>query len=205
MFQKSLIKFIVETNQPFNLVEHPSFQEMVKLISKDTKSTNIPGRTQMTLLIQEEFVKMKTSLAEPLSKMKSKISLVIDCWTSSNQIPFQGVIGRFIDKNWNLITLPLDLTILKGPHTGQNIAHALLPVLDDFGIVYKIASVTTDNASNMDSFFVCFAKLLEERGHTFDVPNQRIRCLAHIVNLCAKDAILEFEKGEYFIFNIKWN
>jgi len=194
-FREALVKFVVNTNQSFSIVESTELRELVELISKDHQLTKLPGRTLMTTTIQQQFTYYKKKLAQELQSLTSKVSLIIDCWTSSNQLAFQGVIARFIDKNWNLCTIPLDLTLLSGPHTGENIAHSLLKVVEEFGITDKIGSITTDNAANMDTFFVSFANLLEGKGHIFDINNQRIRCLAHIVNLSAKDALQLFEKG----------
>jgi len=194
-FKMALANFVVQTNQPFSVVESPALRDLVELISKDKDMTSLPGRTQMTTIIQQQYLKCKQSFTNELFHLKSKVSLVIDCWTSSNGLAFQGVVARFIDDSWNLCTLPLDLTLLSGPHYGENIAHAPMKVVDEFGITEKIGSITTDNASNMDSFFTSFANLMEGKGQIFDVTNQRIRCLAHIINLSAKDAIECFEKS----------
>jgi len=62
--------------------------------------------------------------------------------------PYQGVIVQFVNKDWELKSIVLDLTILRGPHTGKNMASALLKVLMDFNILHKLIAITTDNASN---------------------------------------------------------
>ena len=49
--------------------------------------------------------------------------------------------------------------------------------------------VTCDNAKNMDSLFKNFEILCEEEGIKFDTSNQRVRCLAHIINLAAQSAL----------------
>jgi len=194
-FRNSLVKFVVSSNQPFSIVENKEFEDLVQLISKNPEATKLPGRTAMTTYVPERYNNCKGAFINYLTSLNSKISLVIDCWTSSNQLAFQGVIIRYIDAEWNLQTISLDLSLLSGCYSGENIAHALLPVAENFGILDKILSITTDNASNMDSFFYNFTKLMESKGQVFDVVNQRVRCLAHILNLCAKDAIAEFENG----------
>lgn len=196
-FKSALVEFVVDTNQPFSIVDNPKFQKLVYLISKDSVATQMPGRTLMTSNVQEHYARMKQVIIQELVQLKSKVSLVIDCWTSSNGAAFQGVIARYIGQDWILRTFPLDLTALSGPHSGDNIAHALLPVVSEFGIIEKIGTITTDNAGNMDTFFASFANLMEAKGQTFDKCNQRVRCLAHIVNLSAKSAIESFEKGNY--------
>lgn len=46
--------------------------------------------------------------------------------------------------------------------------------------------VTTDNATNMDSMFNCLDVYCADEGITFSSENQRVRCLAHIINLAAQ-------------------
>lgn len=86
---------------------------------------------------------------------------MVDCWTSANQWAFQGIVVQGISKNWELISIALDLTILEGSHTGINLASQFMKVLEEFSIVKKVHSITTDNASNMDTFFTNFEEQMK--------------------------------------------
>lgn len=85
--------------------------------------------------------------------VKGKISFIIDCWTSQNQIAFQGVIAHWIDEDWEFQERVIDLDILKGKHTGKNLAQSFLKCVNEFNLADKIMAITTDNASNCDTFF----------------------------------------------------
>jgi hAT family C-terminal dimerisation region/Domain of unknown function (DUF4413) len=61
--------------------------------------------------------------------------------------------------------------------------------LDSFEILHKIQAITTDNTGNMDTFFSSFEKLALEKKIPFHQEKNRVRCLAHIINLCVKAAI----------------
>ncbi|CAG8766898.1 7840_t:CDS:2, partial [Rhizophagus irregularis] len=52
-----------------------------------------------------------------------------------------------------------------------------------------LLGVTSDNASNMNTFFDYFKKMCNENNVTFDIEHQRVRCFAHIINLAAQDAL----------------
>ena len=56
-------------------------------------------------------------------------------------------------------------------------------------LLSKMLGITCDNAKNMDSLFENFEILCEEEGIKFDTSNQRVRCLAHIINLAAQSAL----------------
>ncbi len=61
----------------------------------------------------------------------------------------------------------LDLSILEGNHTGQNLANVFMQVVKDFQLQDKILAITTDNASNCDTFFGELNLLLQEQVHTY--------------------------------------
>jgi hypothetical protein len=86
------------------------------------------------------------------------VSFILDCWTSATQVAYHGVLARWVDGK-NVHETILDMDILNGSHTGENLAGSFIRVLTDFNCLEKIISVTTDNASNCDTFFV---KLTEE-------------------------------------------
>jgi hypothetical protein len=57
----------------------------------------------------------------------------------------------------------LDLKLMEGSHTGSNIASSTWSVIDSFEIGHKIQSITSDNASNMDTFFTAYETIANEK------------------------------------------
>ncbi|CAG8794594.1 13745_t:CDS:2, partial [Dentiscutata erythropus] len=53
----------------------------------------------------------------------------------------------------------------------------------------QILAITTDNASNNNTMFRYFANHCIYNQINFDMNNQRVRCLAHIINLAAQDLL----------------
>lgn len=49
--------------------------------------------------------------------------------------------------------------------------------------------ISTDNAANMDKMFNKFESICNYEGINFDAKNQRVRCLAHIINLAAQSIL----------------
>ncbi|CAJ0633387.1 3590_t:CDS:2 [Entrophospora sp. SA101] len=102
-----------------------------------------------------------------LQEVPGQISFTLDSWTSKNQVPFLGITAHWISKDWELKSILLDFCHLEGSHSG----------------------IATDNASNMNSMFNCLEQAFCSEGIHFDAGNQRIRCLAHIINLAAQEAL----------------
>lgn len=148
-----------------------------------------------------------------LQGISSKISFTIDAWTSSNFISFLGITAHWISKEWELKSLLLDFVKLEGSHSGKNIKEAFLKSLKDFGITNKVSffkifkyffkkiekimkfyfiqilAITTDNASNNITFLQEVSSELIIDDIEFDNKNQHVRCLAHIINLAAQEAL----------------
>lgn len=78
-----------------------------------------------------------------------KVSLTADGWTSPFQDDFLGITAHWIDDNWIQKELVIGFEPLNGAHTAENIAEALVDVIDRFNLGKKLQSITTDNASNM--------------------------------------------------------
>jgi hypothetical protein len=54
---------------------------------------------------------------------------------------------------------------------------------------------TTDNASNNDTMMNALEKTCDERNIAFSAYNNHVRCLAHIINLAAQDALSTLKVG----------
>ncbi|GBC48644.2 zinc finger BED domain-containing protein RICESLEEPER 2-like [Rhizophagus irregularis DAOM 181602=DAOM 197198] len=109
--------------------------------------------------------------------------------TSSNSISFLDITAHWISDEWELKNILLDFVKLEGSHSGKNIKEFFLKSLKDFGIMTKILSITTDNASNNNTFLEEVSNELAEKNIEFDNVNQHVRCLAHIINLAAQEAL----------------
>ena len=69
-------------------------------------------------------------------------------------------------------------------HSGAKQFTTLLPILQDYGIVQKLGSIVSDNASLNDTFCQSISTYLkEEKGIEWDPKFRRIRCISYIINL----------------------
>ncbi len=78
----------------------------------------------------------------------TKMSIALDCWTSTNNLSFLAVAACFIDVNWNYREVLLGFEHLSGRHTGVNMARVVKELLVKHRLQDRVHAVTTDNASN---------------------------------------------------------
>lgn len=55
-----------------------------------------------------------------------------DAWTSEEGSNYLAIVAHFLDAAYKLQTALLDLPVLKGPYTGENIAKVLAGVVESY-------------------------------------------------------------------------
>ncbi|CAF1140413.1 unnamed protein product [Brachionus calyciflorus] len=118
--------------------------------------------------------------------------MTTDNWTSCKKDPFISVTCHFVDEEWKLRSFLLDVFYFPHPHGGSFCLEALHDVCEEYEIVDKIKSITTDNAGNM----VLFGEMFEssQRGLV------HVRCANHILNLVVQEGI-----RDHFLFDLLLN
>jgi len=107
--------------------------------------------------------------------------------------PFLGVTVHWIDCEWRLQNMMLDLTLLSGPHSGENMCAVFESVCTDFGVLEKLLAITTDNASSNDVFLAQLESDCLPRGMTFSKNENHVRCVAHVINIAAQALLKELQ------------
>jgi hypothetical protein len=109
-------------------------------------------------------------------------------WTSTiNREAFLGLTIHYIDNDWKLQNFLLDIIPFTVSHTGTNIAHEIIRVLDEFNISNKIIALTTDNESAM---LVCGKEIASALDLEFSsMAFSHYRCAAHVLNLGVKKGL----------------
>jgi len=58
------------------------------------------------------FQNRRKKMKNDIEKIKTKISLTIDTWTSNNDNTFLEIIGHYIDEDWTLRRFLLNMVLL---------------------------------------------------------------------------------------------
>ncbi|GES92090.1 zinc finger BED domain-containing protein RICESLEEPER 2-like [Rhizophagus clarus] len=114
-----------------------------------------------------------------------------NAWTSSNNYSFLEITAHWVTESWELKSILLDFIKLKGPHSGANIKEAFLKRLKNFEIESKI-----NNTSNNVTFLKAVEDDLSQKYIYFNSDDKHVRCLAHVINLAAQQALTTFKAVE---------
>jgi hypothetical protein len=128
--EEAILAWIIDTLQPFIVVEHPSFQRIFQCIHQE-----LPLRNGDTIRqrIMGQFDQCYTTLRDELQLVLS-VSLSLDAWTSPNYHPIFAIIGHWISPNWIKREALFEFTALQGIHSGENMAAVTWVVLHDLWI-----------------------------------------------------------------------
>ncbi len=133
--------------------------------------------------ILADFDARKNDIRQQFYKSKTSIYLSFDLWTSPNLLAIVGVVAHYINERYEVETLFLDLRRLRGRYNDENIAEAVVSVVNLYKIADKIGCFVLDNATLND---ICVEEILRQLNIDNSVEYRRLRYLGHIINLGAK-------------------
>lgn len=178
--------FIVNSNASLSVVENPSFQQLLlycnpsaKMISRRTASRDIQN------LYHKLQPRIQAMLQEFTVMQKGRVSVTLDAWTSSTQIPFFGVTCHYIEPiTWKYQTLLLGFERLRGSHSAQALGEVIIALMNKFHIASSIRCIT----ANSDSVNIAMFKYLEDGGllSEFTAQDCHVRCMGHVINLAVQ-------------------
>ncbi|XP_039599784.1 uncharacterized protein LOC120522979 [Polypterus senegalus] len=172
MFDKLVLTFVCEANQPISVVETTSFKTMMETLQPQC---TVMTRKTLFSKIQEAAKNMKSIIIKKLSTV-NYVATTIDCW-SAGQHSYLGVTCHWIDEiSLERHSAALACRPLKGSHTYDVLAAALEEIHSEYHIREKVTKMTTDSGSNVLKAFRSYGEEKEEeatdgqehRGFTFD-------------------------------------
>lgn len=200
-YRESLIKWIINSDQPFCTCQQEDFVELLKNLNPEAAALSAQTvKRDIMKKFEESLAKVK----DRLSKVSSKIAFTVDAWTSKNVLPFLDIRAHWINDDWTYESVMVDFSFIEGDHKGKSLCKIFVDCLVRFGIpLSKVSSVTMDNVSSNDTFMDFLSQHAIAAGTYISKPNNRIRCLPHVLNLAVQDILadlkvpLNFEEDHY--------
>jgi len=120
------IEFIVSNIQSFSLADDIKFRKFICALNP---KYILPDRKTVREKIKIKYEAKKKEIKNRLSKLRSKINMTTDIWTSFKKDPFISVTCHFVDEEWKLRSFLLDVFYFPHPHDGSFCLEALHDVL----------------------------------------------------------------------------
>lgn len=214
--EQAVIEWMVDTQQPFDVVENAKWKQMWKVAMKSAgKSGECPIKSQQVARrrIQDDFNKCQYMIYKELEVSSETVSFSLDVWKAPNGKYIFGIIVHWTTEDFEDRQTVIHFGHLKGSHTGENLARETLAVLKRFNLERKLVAITGDNASNNPTLCRHLYKLLS-KDFTNDITmadcpfglrelmqfkgdKSFVRCLAHILNLIAKAILKALNAGSH--------
>jgi len=174
---KRVLRFVLETNQAYSVVEAQSFKD---LVLKGAAGKTIMTRYQLTKSISEKLQQMKENLKAEFQGVQY-LCISADIWTGATR-SFLGVTAHWISpKHLVRKRAAIACKRMKGRHTYDVIAKALVDAMESYNIREKTTGAVTDRGSNFMKSFRVYAGVLEpedvldediEEGDQDDEPRE---------------------------------
>jgi hypothetical protein len=189
-FKALLVRWIVYCQLAITMLENTYFREVIGFLNEGVLTLLPVAQATLRLWIIEAWQGQKEVIKKELKDAVSSIHLSFDLWTSPNHFAIISVYAHFISDKGHRKQRLLAFQRVRGVHTGENQAGTVLAVIKDYEIDQKIGYFMTDNAQSND---VCIDIVLQELYPHMPSKQRaarRLRCLGHIVNLCARALLL---------------
>jgi hypothetical protein len=145
-FRGLFLRWIICCHIALSMVENPFFRQLIEFINQLFISLLPSSANTIRQWVIEEHKRQKAIRIETLRKARSRITISFDTWTSPySKKHILSVIAHFVDENWERRHLQLSISRLYGGHSGENLAHYIVPILQDWGIALRFGYIITDN------------------------------------------------------------
>ena len=123
---------------------------------------------------------LRPQVVTELSRAQSKIHISFDGWTTKGgKRGFLGIVAHYVDKQGDIVDLPIALPQLTGAYSGHGMAKVVIQTLKEFGInAQRIGYFVLDNASNNDTAIDAIALTIG-----FNLRHRRLCCSPYTINL----------------------
>jgi hypothetical protein len=186
VLEQLYVQWITAHGVPFNQVRWPKFRAFLEYISPEANCLLPHSPTTVSSWVTRIYTQEKEHIKQGLQSALSSIHFTVDMWTSPNFLSMFGVIAHYTDENGQLSHAVLAIKEIDGEHSGENMAHSLMEVLDDYQIKSKIGYFMTDNACQNDTMLQIISDKLAIEDIEYDANLHRLRCNGHIINLAAQ-------------------
>lgn len=165
--EESTLRWILLTTQPLSTITQKAYIEHMYIIDPEFI---VPGEKKIRMMIAQSYEYNKSKLVQ-LLKTAQSISLTTDLWTSRSKHGYLGLTATWINQEFEIIDVLLEISYFPAPHTAEAIAKAIKDIIQKWEIEGRVFAITTDNGANV-------VAAIRELNHI-----ERLSCAAHTLQL----------------------
>ncbi len=147
---------------------------------------NIFKRTFFENQVRKKYQIIQSRLLQNL-KSHIKISIILNNWTSSNNIVFMNVTNFFINKDWKYREVFLAFQSLSDAHTNETMIKIVVNILKKYKLKNRLLAIIIDNASNNEKMKKEMKKILKELDIEWDHEKNHVSCIASVIQLAVNE------------------
>jgi hypothetical protein len=182
-----LVRLLARLDLFLILGETEAWEEYIKTAHNPRYKTVSRQTTTRDLL--KYFIDKCDNLIESFkSNAITYVVVTFGIWSGNVKEDYLSVVGHYINADWQLEKRVLGLRLIDVSHNAENIAERVGNVLDDYGILHKVFSVTLDNAFANNKAMDALKPVLKQYLGADLFLHQR--CACHIINLIVKESLV---------------
>ncbi|KAL5560206.1 hypothetical protein UlMin_036417 [Ulmus minor] len=180
-------RMIVLHEYPLSIVEYEGFRRYSNSLQPLLK---VPSRNTIRADIFKMFKAKKHKLQRVLESNSSRVAIITDMWTASNQKwGYMVITTHFINESWVLQDRIMRFMYVPSPHDAENLGDALMKCFLDWNTERKLLTLTLDNCSSNN---VMVNVMLDKLDKSLLLVNDKLlhmHCATHILNLIVKEGL----------------
>ncbi len=151
-----VLNFIINSSQAFTIVRDEAFQDLIKTLQpRKTVMTYQTFKTRMKEKFEAMLSRVQTELEEA-----NHVCATADIWSDARR-SFFGMTAhtlQVVDGSVRRKSYALACKRIKGTHSYDIVAQALMDIMESYNIQYKVSGIVTDNGSNFCKAFKIFSQ-----------------------------------------------
>lgn len=189
-FKDLLVRWIVYCHIAFFQLENEYFQKLLFWCAPGLEKYLPKAANTIRSWVVMAFEERKERIKQEMREAHSRVHISFDLWSSPNHKAIIGVVAHYITAHGRRRNIAIGLREVFGEHAGENVGHQLLLLFKEYDITDRIGFFICDNDSKNDTCITYLLKKLNPRMSKRQMVRRRIRCMGHIINLCAQTFII---------------
>ena len=137
------------------IVESDSFRELILFIAPALEGFLVHSASTIKKWVLQLFDRQSLVIKRKLARARSRIHISFDLWTSPNHRAFVGIVAHWLDEDLKKQDTLIGFRRVRGSHSSENIAEAMIPLLQMYELGPKLGYFVGDNIGSNNTAIRC--------------------------------------------------